>query len=55
MREVMPPEVLVDYIEGETEEVEVDGEMTTQPVPRPIYTVMTEGGSVEIGPGIFQI
>jgi len=59
MQEVMPPEVLVDYVEGEQEQVEVDGETTLVDIPWPEYTVttQTESGSVTTtqGAGRFQI
>lgn len=44
MSDIMPPEVLVDYIEGEMEQVAVDGEIVEQPIPWPEYDVNIEDG-----------
>ena len=55
MQDIMPPQVLVDYVQGEMEQVEVDGKIVEQPIPWPSYQVDDgEGGLTEIGAGGFQ-
>ena len=56
MQDIMPPEVLVDFVDGEMQEVLVDGVVTEQPIPWPEYQVSDgEGGFATQGAGTFQL